>query len=528
MCKVSAARKTSPNTICLGRDHVVCIFILTCDPSCSVALSIIPFLFCDTLSFIFLLCLYSYLFCPFSTSYLSLSLCFSFCIPVHSAAKLDFLQVKHLKRKRKSNYSVRETQTLIREIHKRRDVLFSRQQNTAVNELKRQAWEEVARGVNSLGEGELRTAVEVKRRYLDWRALMKRKQLQAELSLSFSSPSSLNPKMEYDQSSPENEAASLVSGCEQLLDLSGLSKDCHCDWPELEALGEPSGQDTMAPPEMKMEDDVSEYRLEGDGDMGDGEIDEDDIPTLFSDIEARGEGHVGDVYSHGDFGTLNSSKAPTSTTSRDLPLAAGLMGMPPHPLSGLNNHDNAGVGFLVAVEKQRLELEKQRLAVETERLAVEKDRLAVEKERLRQMEVEREQLQLERERLLVERERLKLFFLSQSDHVDSSFNLPSQQGSPSSSTPSLSCTHNGQREREKEGKGWMSVVDLETERLKLEKERLQLEKTRLQLFKFEAADYRLRENASRWRKRECSCTKLIRATEKKGDYREKAEGEGGK
>lgn len=40
--------------------------------------------------------------------------------------------------------------------------LFSvSEQNTAVNELKRQAWEEVARGVNSLGEGELRTAAEV-------------------------------------------------------------------------------------------------------------------------------------------------------------------------------------------------------------------------------------------------------------------------------------------------------------------------------------------------------------------------------
>lgn len=35
------------------------------------------------------------------------------------------------------------------------------EQNTAINELKRQAWEEVARGVNSLGEGELRTAAEV-------------------------------------------------------------------------------------------------------------------------------------------------------------------------------------------------------------------------------------------------------------------------------------------------------------------------------------------------------------------------------
>lgn len=35
------------------------------------------------------------------------------------------------------------------------------EQNTAINELKRQAWEEVARAVNSLGEGELRTAAEV-------------------------------------------------------------------------------------------------------------------------------------------------------------------------------------------------------------------------------------------------------------------------------------------------------------------------------------------------------------------------------
>uniref|UniRef100_A0AAQ5Z185 Myb/SANT-like DNA-binding domain-containing protein 4 n=1 Tax=Amphiprion ocellaris TaxID=80972 RepID=A0AAQ5Z185_AMPOC len=313
--------------------------------------------------------------------------------------------VKHLKRKRKSNYSVRETQTLIREIHKRRDVLFSRQQNTAINELKRQAWEEVAQGVNALGEGELRTAAEVKRRYLDWRALTKKKHLQAELSLS-SSSSSLTMKTEYDQSSPEHEEPSLGSGCDQLLDLSGFPKDCHCDWPELVALGEPSGQGTMALSGVKMEDDVSETET-------------DDIPSLLSDIESRGEGHVPDVYSHNDLGNL-------------------------------------GAGFLVAVEKQRLELEKQRLAVETERLAVEKERLLVEKERLRQMEVERERLQLERERLQVERERLRLLLVSQSE------------------------------EREKGGKGWMSVVNLETEKINLEKERLQLEKERLQFFKFEA------------------------------------------
>ena len=95
-----------------------------------------------------------------SPSLLDLSLSPSACAPLLTA-RLDFLQMKHLKRKRKSNYSVRETQTLIREIHKRRDVLFSRQQNTAINELKRRAWEEVAGGVNALGEGELRTASEV-------------------------------------------------------------------------------------------------------------------------------------------------------------------------------------------------------------------------------------------------------------------------------------------------------------------------------------------------------------------------------
>ncbi|KAK2847122.1 hypothetical protein Q5P01_010121 [Channa striata] len=396
---------------------------------------------------------------------------------------LDFLQVKHLKRKRKSNYSVRETQTLIREIHKRRDVLFSRQQNTAFKELKRQAWEEVAQGVNSVGEGELRTAAEVKRRYLDWRAMMKRKQLQAELSLSSSSSSSLALKTEYDQSSPEHEAASLGSGCDQLLDLSGLSKDYHCDWLELAAVCELSGQDTRALPGVKMEEDVSEYRLDADGDVGDGEgeLDEDDIPSLLSDIESRGEGHIGDVYSHSNLGVIGSSKAPTSTSGRDLPLSSGLMGMPAHALCGLSSHENMGAGFLATVEKQRLELEKQRLAVETERLAVEKERLMVEKERLRQMEVERDRLQLERERLQVERERLRFLLLSQSEPVD----LPSQQGPPSSSTSCLS-SHEGQRERGKEGKGWMSVVDLETERLKLEKERLQLEKERLQFFKFEA------------------------------------------
>uniref|UniRef100_A0AAV2IYB0 Myb/SANT-like DNA-binding domain-containing protein 4 n=1 Tax=Knipowitschia caucasica TaxID=637954 RepID=A0AAV2IYB0_KNICA len=392
---------------------------------------------------------------------------------------LDFLQVKHLKRKRKSNYSVRETQTLIREIHKRSNVLFSRQQNTAINELKRQAWEEVARGVNSLGEGELRTAAEVKRRYLDWRSLMKRKQLQAELSLSSSSSSSLTLKSEYEASSPE--AASLTSSWDQLLDLSALPKDTHCDWSEL-SLGDQGGQAMIAPLGVKMEEDVCEYRLDCEGDVGDGEIDDDDIPSLLSDMESRGEGHSAEIYSSSDQGLLSSSKGPTSTTStnRDVTLNS-LLGYA-LPGNALSDSMEPG-GILVAVEKQRLEVEKQRLAIESERLAVEKERLVVEKERLRQSKTEQERLQLEKERLHVERERLRLMLINQSEHVDSSLSLPPQQGPPTSSTSS---NPDGPLGEGKEGRGWLSLVDLEAERMRLDQERLQLEKERLQFFKFES------------------------------------------
>lgn len=93
----------------------------------------------------------------------------------------NWKKMKQLKRKRKSNFSVQETQTLLKEIRKRREVLFSKQLNTTINEMKRKAWEEIAECVNAVGEGEQRTGTEVKRRYLDWRALMKRKRLNANI-----------------------------------------------------------------------------------------------------------------------------------------------------------------------------------------------------------------------------------------------------------------------------------------------------------------------------------------------------------
>uniref|UniRef100_A0A3P9C940 Myb/SANT-like DNA-binding domain-containing protein 4 n=1 Tax=Maylandia zebra TaxID=106582 RepID=A0A3P9C940_9CICH len=345
--------------------------------------------------------------------------------------------MKHLKRKRKSNYSVRETQTLIREIHKRRDVLFSRQQNTAINELKRQAWEEVAQGVNALGEGELRTAAEVKRRYLDWRALTKKKQLQTELSLS-SSPPSLAIKTEYGNSSPEHEAPSLGSGCDQLLDLSGFPKDWHCDWPEMVALSGSSGQAVGALPGVKMEDDVSEYRC-------------------------------GVRFSYADPEEL--------LILRNLLLPGGLMGM----LGELSSDENIGAGCLVAVEKHRLELEKQRLAVETERLVVEKERLLVEKERLRQTEVERERLQIEKERLHVERERLRLMRVGQSEYVNSSFNLPPEKGVSAADLEAAKL--NLEKERLQLEKERLQFIKFEAGRLQIERERLQVEKERMQLHK---------------------------------------------
>lgn len=70
--------------------------------------------------------------------------------------------------------------------------------------------------------------------------------------------------------------------------------------------------------------------------------------------------------------------------------------------------------------------------------------------------------------------------VGQSEYVNSSFNLPPQQGPVLSSRSSLSSTHDGQREK------GVSAADLEAAKLNLEKERLQLEKERLQFIKFEA------------------------------------------
>ncbi|XP_072528101.1 myb/SANT-like DNA-binding domain-containing protein 4 [Salminus brasiliensis] len=388
---------------------------------------------------------------------------------------MDFLQLRHLKRKRKSNYSVRETQTLIREIQRRRDVLFSRQQNTAVNELKRRAWEEVAECVNALGEGEVRTAGEVKRRYLDWRTLMKRKQLRAQLA------AGLQP--DYDPPcSPDNEAS---LGGEPSQDPGGFPKEVQGYWQDLPDLGENSVHSGV-----KLEDsEASDYNLDaGVGDCVPGEVegegdedDEDCFPSILTDVD-RDE-NVPEDFAHIDeFGVLSCPKTPAGPPlTRDLgpvtPVPPGVGGA----TLGLAAGDSTSL--LVALERQRLELEKQRLQVETERLQVEKERLLVEKKRLCQAEMERERLQLEKERLDLERERLRLLMHQSALPQQSPASSTTMATPTTSSAPSSSSSLDAEKDKKP---AWPVWTDLEGEKLKLEKERLLLEKERLQFFRFES------------------------------------------
>ncbi|KAG5843724.1 hypothetical protein ANANG_G00153960 [Anguilla anguilla] len=347
--------------------------------------------------------------------------------------------MSHLKRKRKSNYSAKETQALICEIRKRRHILFSKQQNTAVKELKRRAWEEVADCVNALGEGDLRTAAEVKRRYLDWRVLMKRKQVRAELS---------DLKDENDLSfSGEN----VLSRGDPPPDLSGFPKDLDCDWQNLSDVEKSSCHLSSG---AKGEGGEEEYE--------DSSVNEEDhFLLMLPDVD--GEGCVPEVFSRIDeFGLRGSAKGSAARGSTAELEGVGVAGL----VLGLGGVES--MDLLIAVGKQRLELERCRLQVEMERLQVEKQRLLVEREKLQQVEVERERLRVERDRLQVERERL----------VFQAERLP--PASP--------------EDCEKERKAWQPpppaqqrpATSLEAERLQLEKERLQLEKETLTFFKFES------------------------------------------
>lgn len=337
--------------------------------------------------------------------------------------------MKQLKRKRKSNFSVQETQTLLKEITKRKEVIFSKQLNTTINVMKRMAWEEIAQCVNAVGEGEQRTGTEVKRRYLDWRALMKRKRMKANIKLvgsGFPLPTS-----DLDDSLTE-----------EMDEKIAFRNEATFDWQNVADFRDAGGSLTEVKVEEEERDPQSpEFEME----------DEEEMLSVIPD--SRRENELADFPHIDEFFTLNSTPARSAFDE-------------PH--------------LLVSLEQQKLELEKRRLDIEAERLQVEKERLQLERERLRHVDLEHERLQLEKERLQVERERLRLQLLGAEKPP------PEGELGPGEKAPAAAPDLEGERlklerERLQLEKERLQFLKFESEKLQIEKERLQVEKERLRM-----------------------------------------------
>ncbi|KAM4848019.1 myb/SANT-like DNA-binding domain-containing protein 4 [Urocitellus parryii] len=340
--------------------------------------------------------------------------------------------MKQLKRKRKSNFSVQETQTLLKEITKRKEVIFSKQLNTTINVMKRMAWEEIAQCVNAVGEGEQRTGTEVKRRYLDWRALMKRKRMKANIKLvgsGFPLPTS-----DLDDSLTE-----------EIDEKIGFRNDPNFDWQNVADFRDAGGSLTEVKVEEEERDPQSpEFEIEEEEEM---------LSSVIPD--SRRENELPDFPHIDEFFTLNSTPSRSAYDE-------------PH--------------LLVNIEKQKLELEKRRLDIEAERLQVEKERLQIEKERLRHLDMEHERLQLEKERLKIEREKLRLQIVnSEKPSLENELG----QGEKSMLQPQDIETEKLKLERERLQleKDRLQFLKFESEKLQIEKERLQVEKERLRIQK---------------------------------------------
>ncbi|XP_077340470.1 myb/SANT-like DNA-binding domain-containing protein 4 isoform X2 [Lithobates pipiens] len=332
--------------------------------------------------------------------------------------------MKQLKRKRKSNFSVQETQTLLTEIKKRREVIFSKQLNTTINEMKRKAWEEIAECVNALGEGEQRTGTEVKRRYLDWRSLIKRKTLNSDVKLGSSG-----------MHLPLSDLDSIIDDSDDKP--SVLTNDSSLEWKNVQ-----DASDSTA--EIKVEEDEHqnfEFEMEEDEMLSavlPDSREENDLPEEFPRIE--------------EFGTLSS------------------IARIPYKDSHL----------LITLEKQKLELERQRLSIEAERLQVEKERLQIERERLRHLDMEHERLQVEKERLQIEREKLRLQVMH-AEKANMENDFASAEKNVLQPLDIEAEKLKLEREHLQLEKERLQLLKFESEKLHIEKERLQVEKERLRI-----------------------------------------------
>ncbi|KAG9491360.1 myb/SANT-like DNA-binding domain-containing protein 4 isoform X1 [Eleutherodactylus coqui] len=351
--------------------------------------------------------------------------------------------IKQLKRKRKSNFSVQETQTLLTEIKKRRDVIFSKQLNTTINEMKRKAWEEIAECVNALGEGEQRTGTEVKRRYLDWRSLIKRKSLNSDLKIGNSG-----------MTLPLSDLDSIIDDSDEKP--SGLMNDSSLEWKNGPDVREANESMT----EIKVEEEEEPQSFEGPSWKK-----RISHPCFGIQFNSRQNRIVYNQTSSEEKFEMEedemlSTVLPDSREENDLPEEFPRI-EEFGTLSSIARIPYKDSQLLISLEKQKLEMERQRLSIEAERLQVEKERLQIERERLRHLDMEHERLQLEKERLQIEREKLRLQVMhAEKANLENDF-VPAE-------------------------KTILQPLDIEAEKLKLEREHLQLEKERLQLLKFES------------------------------------------
>ncbi|XP_049983502.1 myb/SANT-like DNA-binding domain-containing protein 4 isoform X2 [Alexandromys fortis] len=321
--------------------------------------------------------------------------------------------MKQLKRKRKSNFSVQEIQALLKEITKRKEVIFSKQLNT-------------------VGEGEQRTGTEVKRQYLDWRALMKRKRMKANMKLvgsGFPLPTS-----DLDDSLTE-----------EIDEKIAFRNDANFDWQNVADFRDAGRSLTEVKVEEEERDPQSpEFEIEEEEEM---------LSSVIPD--SRRESELPDFPHIDEFFTLNSTPSRPAYDE-------------PH--------------LLMNIEKQKLELEKRRLDIEAESLHVEKERLQIEKERLRHLDLEHERLQLEKERLQIEREKWRLQLVStEKPALENDLG----QGEKSILQPQDIEAEKLKlkRERLQLEKDRLQFLKFESEKLQIEKERLQVEKERLRIQK---------------------------------------------
>ncbi|XP_046559570.1 uncharacterized protein LOC124268613 [Haliotis rubra] len=78
-------------------------------------------------------------------------------------------------RKRKSNFSILERNTLLEEVKRWRKIILAKYNDTVTHEKKRVAWDEVTKKVNEKGRGSYRTVEEVRKKWNDMQSLARRK-----------------------------------------------------------------------------------------------------------------------------------------------------------------------------------------------------------------------------------------------------------------------------------------------------------------------------------------------------------------